>query len=167
MKDEIDFLEKVDRYIDGKLPEAERVGLEKLCNENQEAKTLFEEHLQLRQLLDQQRDREKTEKAIEQAYQSWHKEQKTTTKPSRNLFLWKATAIAATLALLISIGNFWFSMSRYNQHKTKSYTILRREIDDIKRSQRDLLDDLQSSEKEPNPGRYGGTGFALSTNGYL
>ncbi len=166
MKDEMIFLEQADRYLDGKMSGTERVNFEQRCAKNPELNNRFKEHKTIREQLEQQTDRKKIKLALEQGYHEW-KAGETSKTPNRVSVLWKAVAVAAGLALLISIGGLWLATNRFNEHKTNSYTILRREIDNIKQSQKDLMDDLHSSDKPVNPGQYGGTGFAISTNGYL
>ncbi len=168
MNDKMKFIEQVDRFLDGTMTEKERKDFKKLCKEDPEAQIIFEKHHALRDQMAERTDRLKAKSAIESAYYEWKAGRQRQRRPSRQLaFLWKAAAVAAVLALIVSIGGLWLTMNRINNHKTNSYTILRREIDNIKRSQKDLRDDLQSSNTQVNPGQYGGTGFAISNNGYI
>lgn len=112
-------------------------------------------------------DRKKLKGELDEAYVEWKMENQPSHSIRLRKHLWKSVAIAAAIALLIATGSFWLNMNQYNTHKTNSYTILRREIDNIKRSQNDLINDIHSSKAPANPGQYGGTGFALSSNGYL
>ncbi|MGH2643128.1 MAG: S1C family serine protease, partial [Chitinophagaceae bacterium] len=116
---------------------------------------------------------------MEAAYRAWRKEDAESKQglPALSLLsgriisfksnLWKVAGIAAAVAFIITLSGVFISHS-YNQHKLSSYTILRREIDNIKRSQNSLINDIHRAKSGPvNPGQYGGTGFALSDNGLI
>ena len=159
-------MERADRYLDGQMSPVEKTAFEKQLQGDCELQQALDEHRQLRKQLEDCQARKQLKAAMTQTYYDWKADEQVHRHKKRSL-RWKVVAVAATLALLLSVGGFWWTLDRFDQHKTNSYTILRREIDDIKRSQKDLLDDLQTAEKPANPGQYGGTGFAISTNGYL
>jgi S1-C subfamily serine protease len=77
-----------------------------------------------------------------------------------------STAIAATVALIAVFGTL-FSTGYFSEKVSDSY--LRREINSIKRSQNALIKNIKDKPvRGPvNPGQFGGTGFALSSNGYV
>ncbi|MEJ7778604.1 MAG: serine protease [Daejeonella sp.] len=77
-----------------------------------------------------------------------------------------STAIAATVALVAVFGTL-FSTGYFSEKVNNSF--LRREINSIKRSQNALIKNIKDKPARGpvNPGQFGGTGFALSSNGYL
>lgn len=77
-----------------------------------------------------------------------------------------STAIAATVAMIAVFGTL-FSTGYFDEKISDSY--LRRKISSIERSQNALIKNLKDKPvRGPvNPGQFGGTGFALSSNGYL
>lgn len=77
-----------------------------------------------------------------------------------------STAIAATVALVAVFGTL-VSTGYFSEKVNNSF--LRREINNIKRSQNALIKNIKDKPvRGPvNPGQFGGTGFALSANGYL
>ena len=77
-----------------------------------------------------------------------------------------SAAIAATVALIAVFGTL-FSTGYFAEKISDSY--LRREINSIKRSQNALIKNIKDKPvRGPvNPGQFGGTGFALSSNGYV
>lgn len=92
--------------------------------------------------------------------------------PSFIVRLWRnnkaALAVAASFALLAMVSVYSI------QHNTKqngSYEVMRRELVKIKNSQNRIISDINNSPKtelQPiNPAKFGGTGFALTANGYL
>lgn len=91
-------------------------------------------------------------------------------EPPVILKLWKkyyiSTAVAAAVALIAVFGTL-LSTGYFTEKVSDSY--LRREINSIKRSQNALIKNIKDAPaKGPaDPGQFGGTGFALSSNGYI
>ena len=84
-------------------------------------------------------------------------------------------AVAASVAVLAVFATLLgLELWRAAQQKPTlyGYTVLRREVERIKRTQRAMnktltqMDEPRPSE-EANPGKFSGTGFALTTDGYL
>lgn len=99
---------------------------------------------------------------------------KTELKPhsSSIVKLWRnnksALAVAASFILLAMVSVFAI------QHNTKqngSYEMMRRELDRIKSSQNKLIRNINSNAKTEaapvRPAKFGGTGFAITSNGFL
>lgn len=179
MKEEFNLIEAADRYIDGQMTGDEREQFEVLCHDHEEARKILNEQIQIRSFLHEHAEETELKSKMEEAYHLWKREEATGKK--RNIFqsassgrvipigqyLWKAAGVAAAIAIVITLTGVLISHN-YNQHKLSSYTILRREIDNIKRSQNSLINDIHKSKSGPvNPGQYGGTGFALSSNGLI
>jgi len=79
-----------------------------------------------------------------------------------------STAIAATVAMIAVFGTL-FSTGYFSEVISTNYTQMRRELNSIKRSQNALIKNINGKPgRGPvNPGQFGGTGFALSSNGYV
>ncbi len=84
-------------------------------------------------------------------------------KYKKNLAVAASVAIITTLVTLFSTGQF------KTKSESSSYSALKRDMENIKRSQNDLIRNINSKavNKKIAPSQYGGTGFALSSNGYL
>lgn len=84
-------------------------------------------------------------------------------KYKRNLAVAASVAIITTLVTLLSTGQFKI------KSENSSYSALKRDMENIKKSQSDLIRNINSKVTKKNiaPSQYGGTGFALSSNGYL
>lgn len=86
--------------------------------------------------------------------------------------LWKKyrvnTAIAATVAF-IAVSGTLLSTGYFSKAISTNVNLLRREINSIKRSQNALIKNINDkpSKGPADPGEFGGTGFALSSNGYV
>jgi hypothetical protein len=78
------------------------------------------------------------------------------------------TAIAATIALIAVAGTL-LSSGYFSKSISTNFNLMRREINSIKRSQNALIKNINDNPfKGPSdPGEFGGTGFALSSNGYV
>ncbi len=162
MKNKIKFIERVDFYLDQKLSEEEQKAFEAECNNDPEARKCFEEHRYLRQQFALKKKYTEAKGFIEQGSKNWK-----TKQSARQNYIWKAIAIAASLALLLSITALWQTNRYISSQQSNNFIELRREINDIKRSQKDLKDVVQTNTPSSNTQQFGGTGFALSTNGYL
>jgi serine protease Do len=79
-----------------------------------------------------------------------------------------SAAIAATVALIAVFGTLSFT-GYFSETISTNYSQMRREINSIKRSQNALIKNIngQPPKGPTDPGQYGGTGFALSSNGYV
>lgn len=78
-------------------------------------------------------------------------------------------AIAAGLVLISSLSTY-FAMNRSSeQSNNQQYTLLRRELESIKHSQSKIIDSLKKDKvpQDQNPALFGGTGFALTNDGYV
>ncbi|MDX5345767.1 MAG: serine protease [Hymenobacteraceae bacterium] len=81
-------------------------------------------------------------------------------------------AVAASVAVLTFLAT-WFSVNalRPQVKQPAGYVELRREVQAIKQTQEALIQDIIGSEavKPPvvNPGQFSGTGFALTSDGYI
>ncbi|RPD46211.1 serine protease [Hymenobacter sediminis] len=77
-----------------------------------------------------------------------------------------SVAIMAVFATLLGLE--WWRASQ--KPSLYGYTVLRREVERIKRTQRSMNRTLNQIEAQPersNPGKFSGTGFALTADGYL
>lgn len=92
--------------------------------------------------------------------------------PSYLINLWRknksAFAIAASFVL---ISVFSIYSIQHNTKQNGSYEVMRREITNIKNSQNKLVRSLNTPVRQGkghlNAAKFGGTGFALTANGYL
>jgi len=77
-------------------------------------------------------------------------------------------AAAACIALVTSLSTIALMQNANRQKTTAQYEDVRRVLNNIQRSQNALINDMNNKKKAPaNPGTYGGTGFAISNNGYV
>lgn len=86
----------------------------------------------------------------------------------------RTASVAAALILVSSLTTLTLMNKKGGKVDAKQYTLLRREIETIKHSQSKIIDSLNKGKKEANkdtqtedPVLYGGTGFALTNDGYI
>lgn len=181
MKDVTQFLENADRYLDGLMSPEERARFEAYCGGDQDAAALLEEQAGFRRLMEEHAERREFRNTLAKAHRDWEASGPMPALPEQDgddaqaaplvylrRFYWKAAGVAAAIALMIALGGVFISRT-YNTHKITSYTLLRREIDNIRRSQNSLINDMHrpKTEAPADPGQYGGTGFAISSTGLI
>ncbi len=81
-------------------------------------------------------------------------------------------AVAASVSLLSVFGTLWSvqQLKEPVQQQTARYVELRREVERIKKEQRAIIDNIIGTEAEkpaPRAARFSGTGFAVSSDGYI
>ncbi|PSK94495.1 S1 family peptidase [Taibaiella chishuiensis] len=100
--------------------------------------------------------------------------QEPVTAPARILPFRKylrTISAAAALILVSSLVTMTLVSKKSGKVDATQYTLLRREIETIKHSQSKIIDSLNKEKKEAtnaeDPVSYGGTGFALTNDGYI
>ncbi len=93
--------------------------------------------------------------------------------PSRIVKMWRknkaAISIAASFVLLSFVSIYSL---QHNSQQTDRLVQMRMEVNNIKKSQSNLIRNIKTSTTQVNPspvnpGNFGGTGFAISSNGYI
>ena len=93
--------------------------------------------------------------------------------PSKIVQLWrKNKSIVAVAASFIVLSLVSIYSIQHNSKQEANYEKMSRELSRVKQSQNNLVLDIKAntqhnSPKKANPGNFGGTGFAVSTNGYI
>jgi serine protease Do len=79
-----------------------------------------------------------------------------------------SVAAAACIALVTSLTTIALMQTASKQKTSAQYEDVRRVLNNIQRSQNAIIHDINNSKKAPaSPATYGGTGFAISNNGYV
>lgn len=98
--------------------------------------------------------------------------QDTVARPARRFeaSYWKLSGMAAAVALISIVATFMITQS-LKKEQTANYKELRRNVEQIKRSQKLMMDDIAGKKAPakpvPAPANYAGTSFLISSNGYL
>jgi serine protease Do len=173
MNKNIEVTDLIDAYLRGELTPLERADFDKKRSEDPAFDLNVVEHQSLIAHLADYGDRVKLVSNMNAIHNEIDIESiKREVNPDLPVIhrLWKKyrinTAIAASVALIAVWGTL-FSTGYFSDAASNSF--LRREINNIKMSQNALIKNIKDkpSRGPVDPGQFGGTGFALSSNGYL
>ena len=175
MKSEIGMMDLIESYLKGELSSEERAAFEKLREEDASVDHKVVEHEAFINRLSELGERRQLLADMDVAYQQLDIERlKADVLPVsykvRSLFRKYRfnTAIAAAVAIVTVFATL-MSTGYFSKTVTNNYSALRRDINSIKRSQNELIKGITDnpSKGPANPGQFGGTGFALSSSGYI
>jgi serine protease Do len=170
------LLDVIERYLNGEMSEEERARFEILRNENPDVNNLVVEHKHFTGLIKQYGERLELEKrldAIHDEIDVYTLKEELMIHPSWIVQLWRThhskISVAASIAIFAVLCTMFFT--GYLNNRELNYVKLKGEITKLQRKQ-DLLNhkfnNLNSpAPKNSNPGKFRGTGFAISSNGYI
>lgn len=169
------LLHETDRYLNGEMSGEEKERFEKRRNEDAVLDQQVVEQAYFRNMLRYYGDRRKLQQQVEDLYArpAAGIRKETIANAAAPLiipfrrYIWKTAAVAAGIALMVASGTVWLSHDFSRSNSSTQYRELKRDMDNIKRSQTAIMNDMKSSRAPVNPGTFGGTGFAISSNGYL
>jgi S1-C subfamily serine protease len=173
MKSDIEIINQIDAYLRGELSDAEISEFEQKRLNDAAFDLKVVEHSNLVSHLSEYSETIKLKSDMNIIHESLDiYALKNEVAPEAPIYirLWKKyrinTAIAATVAL-IAVSGTLLSTGFFSKSISTNVSLLRREINSIKKSQNDLIKNIKPSKGPANPGEFGGTGFALSSNGYV
>lgn len=85
----------------------------------------------------------------------------------------KTGGIAAAIALASSITTYYLATNKSQHNATSQYVTLSKKLDALKDSQSQIINNINTDKKSAEeyrpamPGNFGGSGFALSNDGYV
>lgn len=162
--------EEIDRYLDQLMEPAEREAFETRLNRDSELAAELQQQRLLRTQWEALNDHEQLREQLQEAHETFRRQEdrsllRVLHRRSLRQSIWMSASVAASVAVLVMLAGLWI-MHQVSAPKTASYIMMRRELDNIRRSQTALINDMHRSNPV-NPGAYGGTGFALSQDGYI
>jgi serine protease Do len=171
-----ELLETIERYVNGEMTVVERARFEALRNENADINSRVNEHKHFTGLIKQYGERLELEKrlnAIHDEIDVHALEDELMIHPSWIVNLWRnhhsKISVAASIAIFAVLCTLFFT--GYLSNREVNYVRLKGEVDHIKQSTERLnhtINNLNSHTKKiDNPGNFRGTGFAISSNGYI
>jgi serine protease Do len=173
------LLEMIDRYLNGDMSAEERAKFEALRNKDASINEKLTEHRNFTGLLKQYSERldlENRLNAIHDEIDVHTLKEDLMEHPSIIVQLWRnhhsKISVAASIAIFAILCTLYFTGDLTN--KDPRFMELKREVGKLKqstenlnRSQNNLIHDIKSDKRFANPGNFRGTGFALSSNGYI
>ena len=176
---ELQLTELIERYLNGELSTEERERFEALRRENATVDSRVTDHAHFTGLIKQYGERVELEKrlnAIHQEIDVHALTEELTVHPSFIVKLWRnhhsKISVAASIAIFAVLGTLY--VSGYFNKTSSNVIALRREVDsyrrtteNLNRSTNALLHDIKSGKRILAPSKFGGSGFALTANGYI
>jgi serine protease Do len=176
---ELQLTELIERYLNGELSDEERERFEALRSENAAVDSKVTEHAHFTGLIKQYGQRVELEKrlnAIHQEIDVHALTEELTIQPNWVVKMWRnhhsKISVAASIAVFAVLSTLY--LTGYFSKTTSSVTELRREVasykrstDNLNRSTNALLHDIKSGKRVIAPSKFGGSGFALTSSGYI
>ncbi len=174
MNSEIDLIKKIESYLHQEMSAEEAVSFEKERKSNSALDHKVISHLDFLKSLKSYGELNE----LKLAMNAIHDEMAIDTlleslreKPTKVTVMWsryrKNLAVAATVAIFMTLITL-FSTGQFSQEHGSNYSELKRDMETIKRSQTALIRNIKTSSQQPKDvSQYSGTGFALSSDGYI
>lgn len=161
--EEVELFEK---YFNNALNEAEKLSFEEKIRIDGSFKQRAESHFAFLRSIQEYGSRKELKQTLDQI----HSELEVPVieiKTSRWEKYWPTVAIAACVALICTIGTFFTLQYNDSRHQA-DYREMRKTVDQLNKSHNQILKDIKKNQKpEIAPGKYSGSGFLISTNGYI
>src|SRR5258707_9091833 len=163
--EEVELFEK---YFTKELSEAERIAVEERMQKDLKFRERAENHFLLLKSLRQYGDRKSKKEALNKIHEEMNfSAEVKAARGSRWEKYGRTMAIAASVALVSTIGTFFALKYNNDQHQT-NYQELRKIVDRVNKSYNQILSNIRENKKpEVAPAKYSGTGFLISANGYI
>lgn len=170
MNNETELINKIEDYLLNRLSDTEKAEFEMLRSQDPVLDHKVVEHKALMKSLSGYAQRRKLTLEMEAIHQDIDiaalKEEMTPARV-KVVLLWKRyrinAAIAASVALF-AVFSTLLSTGYFSKNNSSNYSALRREVNSLKNT---LIRANNTASGPVNPGEFGGTGFALSTEGYV
>lgn len=172
MKDRLQLLEDIERYLGNQMSEPERTAFEAQQQADPELGRQVEEHRFFLEQMEQYGKRSALQKKMDGIHADMDRASLHPKPALKTAYLRRRTmtnlAAAACIALVTSLSTIAIMQKAAKLKSTAQYEDVRRTLNNMQRSQNAFINDYNRKNKAPaNPGTYGGTGFAISGNGYI
>jgi serine protease Do len=167
------LIEQIERYLNGDMTKAERATFETLRNEDTDVNSKVTEHKHFTNLIKQYGERLELEQrlnAIHDEIDVHTLKEELMIHPSWIVQLWRnhhsKISVAASIAIFAVICTLFFT--GYLSNREVNYRQLKASVVQLQQSNNQIKNALNGiAPKNINPGKYRGTGFAISSNGYI
>ncbi|SFW51116.1 S1C family serine protease [Chitinophaga sancti] len=172
---DINLIRDIERYLEGDMNMQEKTAFEKLCQSDPVVNEQLKAHRHITAQLESYGRRLALQEKMDHIHASIDMDMlrdAAAPAPARVITfrrrLLTNVAAAACIALVTSLSTIALIQKANRQKTTAQYEDVRRVLNNIQRSQNALINDINSKKRVPaNPGTYGGTGFAITDNGYV
>lgn len=174
MKSEIDLIKRIEAYLFQEMTEEEIQAFEKERKSNAALDHKVVEHLDFLKAIKSFGEKRDLKIAMNNIHDELDVEalkEELLEKPAFIVAMWskykRNLAVAASVAIVFTLITLLFTGQFDKESHSSNYSELKRDMETIKRSQNALIRNINSSSQPTDKSRFGGTGFALSSNGYI
>src|SRR5579862_8838715 len=151
-------LDLIDKFISGTLSDEEQARFDERMNSDLSFREELKTHQSFLRSLKEYDER----RPVKQLLNSIHEELGTETaikkEPAKVYRLWPTIGVAASVALLCVFGTLYVTRV-FNQEHTANYQELRRNVERLKKSQTQILENIKEEKVKNTPNKYSGSGF--------
>jgi len=170
---ENELLDQIERYLNGGMNKQERAAFELLRSENPEVNGKVADHKQFISAIKQYGERLELESRLDAIHDEIDidaLEDELRVHPSFIVRLWRnhhsKISVAASIAIFAVLCTLFYT--GYLSSRDNRYGELSREIKNVKKTTDQLNNRFNNLNVQSNRvGKFGGTGFAVSSNGYI
>ncbi len=175
MESEIDLLKKIESYLFQEMSEKEVIDFEYQRSINSSLDNKVIEHLSFLKSIKAFGENTALKKQMNAIHEEMDVEQikhSVTEASSSVMIFWRkhktVLAVAAMVSIIFSLITLLINNQFFPTLHSSNYSALKRDMENIKKSQSDILRNYgKGSTKVFSQGQYGGTGFAITNNGYM
>jgi S1-C subfamily serine protease len=166
MNSEQALFDLLDRYVKGALETSEKEAFEERMKNDALFREKAEQHFALVKELKFYGDRTQLQNILNKEHDILEPLPVRFAEKTGIRKYWPMISIAASVAVICIAGTVFFTQ-RLESEQTANYRELRRNVDQIRKSQKIIMEDLAETKEKVLPGKYAGTGFLLSAKGYV
>jgi len=173
---DIELLSVIERYLNNEMSADERARFELLRHDNPAVDACVKEHQEFTDRLKQYGERVEFEgllNAIHNEIDVQALKDEFVHHPSTIVRIWRnhhsKISLAASIAIFAVLGTLFLTGYMRTLEQEKAYTNLSHEVEKVKQSNKNIVSSMNHMGIKPPPANYGntGTGFALSSDGYI
>lgn len=174
MMEDQELIDLLDRYYRGQMSASEAAEIEKRLLTDEQFRNAAESHHIATRAIKLVGNRQSVKKILASVPLETPKRVVHKNKPSSTI--WKRliplTGIAASVAIISVMGTMLAMQSMEKEQTARYIEAVRKveqRVEQIKESQNLIINNIAETKEKtrPQPGRYAGTGFLISANGYL
>jgi serine protease Do len=165
--------EQIESYLNGEMAAEEKAAFEALLHTDARLAEQVRKHGQLLHTMRNFGQRQQLRQQLQHIHAEMESES-TEATPALWKVYWKrhaqTIAVAASVSLLSVFGTLWSvqQLKAPVRQQTARYVELRREVERLKKAQTAIINGINGASKPaPRPAAFSGTGFAISSDGYL
>jgi serine protease Do len=175
---EIELLAVIERYLNGEMNAEERARFEMLRHDNAEVDARVKEHQQFTDRIKQYGERLQFENLLNEIHNEIDVQalkEEFVHHPSAIVRLWRnhhsKISVAASITIFAVLGTLFLTGYMKSLKQDDAYINLKHDVESIKKTNKNMATTINhiSGGLRPAPGNFGGTGtgFALSSDGYI